>query len=142
MDDMKDSAQKNILDIIQITCMVFTLIIVGLFITENGRYIDTVTIFQILLVAFLCAVSSKIIYLEFLNFWLRFGVHLLIVMAINIGGGYLFGWFGGVNSILPMVEAAMVVIIFSIVYMIMYLDYKQNVKRLNEALELFKKNEG
>lgn len=139
---MKDSAQKNILDIIQITCMVFTLIIVGLFITENGRYIDTVTIFQILLVAFLCAVSSKIIYLEFLNFWLRFGVHLLIVMAINIGGGYLFGWFGGVNSILPMVEAAMVVIIFSIVYMIMYLDYKQNVKRLNEALELFKKNEG
>jgi hypothetical protein len=142
MDIMRDSVQKNILAIIQITCMVFTFIIVGLFITENGRYIETDTVLQILLVAFLCAVPSKIVYLEFMNFWPRFGIHLLIVMVINIGGGYLFSWFSGVNSILPIVEASMVVIIFSIVYTIMYFDYKQSVKRLNKALEQFKKIEG
>lgn len=124
-----------------ITCCVVAAVAVFTTVIFPAEMISPYITWQILLVSFLCAVST-LIYpwdrgFKKSEFKLRIALHYIIINIIVLGFGHLFDWYATDNMLNIIVMVIMIAVIFAVVSVVSWKKSEQDAKVMNENLQKY-----
>lgn len=121
-----------------ITTCVLTAVGVITTVISPVEKIESYTCWQILVVSFLCAVSTLVYPWDRVmkkgEFYLRGFLHYLMINAIVLGAGQWFGWYDVSNPFSVLVMVIIIAIIFVVVSAISWKKSKADADAMNERL--------
>lgn len=131
------------------TITTFTLLACAVWITievgEKGLalqtdFLPTALLWQILFTGVVCGVATALLIVDEMQsrkeVFVRFGAHYIVINAIILGGGALFGWY----TVTPVGVVCMLVtvaLVYVAVATMAYLRDKSTADKINERLERF-----
>jgi len=133
------------------TITTFTLLACAVWITleatEKGIslqavFLPTALLWQVLCAGAVCGVATALLIVEEIQtrkeVFVRFGAHYVVINAIILGGGALFGWY----TVTPIGVVCMLItvaLVYVAVATMAYLRDKSTADKINERLERFRR---
>lgn len=127
-----------------ITCCVVAAVAVFTTVIFPVESISPYITWQILLVSFLCAVST-LVYpwdkeLKKGKFRLIITLHYIIINIIVLGFGILFDWYNYDNLLNVLTMIIMIAVIFAVVSVVSWKKSERDAKVMNEKLQKYQNN--